>query len=144
MNRLAQAFLVLCALVFFAIGANTFANPLAAMSPLDLAINSPRALNEIRANYGGLQIGIGLVLIWGAVSRGFRSQALLVQTLLMGGLAFGRLVHWLQDGNPGEFNNLLLGVELGVTVASLVLWAVLRRAQHEVRRVPSTRAGGSR
>lgn len=25
MNRLAQAFLVLCALVFFAIGANTFA-----------------------------------------------------------------------------------------------------------------------
>lgn len=136
MNRFAQVFLFLCAVVFFAIGLNTFANPLAAMSPLDLAVNSPRALNEIRANYGGLQIGIGLVLLWGVLRSEFRAQALLVQALLMGGLASGRLVHWATDGSPGEFNNLLLAVEVTVTVVSLVVWAVLRRQAENPRQLP--------
>ncbi|MDP2226931.1 MAG: DUF4345 family protein, partial [Moraxellaceae bacterium] len=77
MSVLTKPFLLLCGISFILIGFNTFRDPVAAMALVDLSVSSVSALNEIRANYGGMQIGIGLLLL-----AGFRLPSLAAPALL--------------------------------------------------------------
>ena len=54
--RLTQIFLLLSGIGFMLIGINTFRDPIAAMAGVELGVQSINALNEVRANYGGMQI----------------------------------------------------------------------------------------
>jgi hypothetical protein len=121
-SKASTLFLGLCGVAFVAIGVNTFIDPIAAMAPVDLGINTLKARNELLANYGGMQIGIGVYLLLSCYLVSIRKSALLAQFLIVGGLACGRLVSIAWDGNPGSFNNFLLGLESGVALISLLLW----------------------
>ena len=120
-SKASAIFLGLCSLGFIAIGINTFVDPIAAMAPVDLGINTLKARNELLANYGGMQIGIGLYLLAACYLISIRKSALLAQCLIVGGLACGRLASLVLDGNPGSFNNFLLGLESSIALISLVL-----------------------
>lgn len=124
MSRLVKLFLVLCALAFIYIGLATFHDPLAALAPVEITSNSVSALNELRANYGGLQIGIGLLLLIGALLPSMTRPALLVQALLVGGLAAGRLVSIGLDGLPNGFVLMLLALESTIALLSAVFWVL--------------------
>ena len=65
--RLTQIFLLLSGIGFMLIGINTFRDPIAAMAGVELGVQSINALNEVRANYGGMQIGIGILLFSAAL-----------------------------------------------------------------------------
>lgn len=125
--RLSRGFLLLCGLAFLLIGAHTFADPLAAMAPVELNVGTVSALNELRANYGGLQIGMGLLLLAGLWRTALTGPALLAQALLVGGLAVGRLVSLALDGQP---NDLVLGLLALESVVALVSLTLLRRHLH--------------
>ena len=86
MTRLTQLFLLLSGIGFMLIGVNTFRDPVAAMAGVELGVPSISALNEIRASYGGLQIGIGLLLVSAAFMTWLTRPALLVLSLVTGGL----------------------------------------------------------
>lgn len=122
MKKLTQGFLLLCGLSFLLIGANTFYDPLAAMAPVELNVDTVSALNELRANYGGLQIGMGLFLLAGLYRQVFTGPALLAQTLIVGGLVVGRVVSIALDGHPNAFVQGLLVLESAVTLISLALF----------------------
>jgi len=117
-----KGFLLLCGLSFLLIGANTFHDPLAAMAPVDLNINTVSALNELRANYGGLQIGMGLFLLAGLCCPTCTRPALLAQVLIVGGLAAGRLVSIALDGQPNAFVQGLVVLESVIALLSLALY----------------------
>lgn len=118
--RSVSVFLTVCALAFAAIGINTFIDPLSAMAPLNLDVNTPGALNELRANYGGMQLGMAVLLALGLLKPALRHPALVAQALLVGGLAAGRLVSWSVDGVLPQFNAILLGVEVATALLSVV------------------------
>ena len=113
-EKITQGFLLLCGLSFLLIGANTFHDPLAAMAPVELNINTVSALNELRANYGGLQIGMGLFLLAGLCCKTMTRPALLAQALIVGGLAL--------DGQPNEFVQGLIVLESVTALLSLALF----------------------
>ncbi len=127
MPRLVTLFLLLCALAFIYIGIATFHDPRAALAPVEIVPASVSAFNEARANYGGLQIGIGFFLLAGAFVPSLTRSALLMQTLLVGGLAFGRVVSVSVDGVPNPFMLMLLALES--TIALLSLAFLLQRGK---------------
>lgn len=122
MERVTQGFLLLCGLSFLLIGINTFHDPLAAMAPVELNINTVSALNELRANYGGLQIGMGLFLLVGLCCKNYVRPALLAEALIVGGLAVGRLVSIALDGQPNAFVQGLIVLESVIALLSLALY----------------------
>ncbi|MDI1302622.1 MAG: DUF4345 domain-containing protein [bacterium] len=118
----ARLFLLLCGVAFALIGLNTFLNPLGAMAPVGLNINTVSALNELRATYGGMQVGIGLLLLSGFHVPALTRPALLAQLLIVGGLALGRVVSITIDGMPDTFVQGLLVLESIVAVLSLLFF----------------------
>lgn len=121
MQRLVRPFLALCALAFALIGVNTFLDPLAAMAPVELAVDTVSARNELRANYGGLQLGLALFLLAGVLRPHWQRPALLAQALLVGGLVLGRAASIALDGLPNGFVQGLLVLEVVTAGLSLLL-----------------------
>lgn len=122
MEKLTQCFLLICGISFLLIGTNTFHDPLAAMAPVELNINTVSALNELRATYGGLQIGMGLFLLAGIACKSMTRPALLAQALIVGGLASGRLISIALDGQPNAFVQGLIVLESVTALLSLALF----------------------
>ena len=122
-ERITRCFLLVSALGFLLIGINTFRDPLAALAGVELAVNTVSALNELRANYGGLQIGMSLFLLTGLLQPAMTRPALLAQTLLVGGLAIGRVVSIALDGPPNATVQGLLVLESVTALLSLALYA---------------------
>lgn len=91
---------------------------------------APQALTEIRAFYGGLQIGVGLFLLW-CFRRRETSLGLVLVGLAVGGAAIGRTLGILLDESLTRFHLANLSIEL-VTVA-LVALALLRKRRPAVR-----------
>lgn len=128
MSRFTGMFLGLCGLAFVLIGANTFVDPLRAVAPLELQAFTVSALNEVRATYGGMQVGIGLFLWAGVRSAALTRPALLAQALVVGGLAAGRLIGIGLQGWPSGFVQGLLVLESVIAVVSVVLYRRHARA----------------
>ena len=122
MTRLTQLFLLLSGIGFMLIGVNTFRDPVAAMAGVELGVPSISALNEIRASYGGLQIGIGLLLVSAALMTWLTRPALLALSLVTGGLVVGRLMSIMIDGMPNSTVQALLGLEFFTTVIAIFLF----------------------
>ena len=77
---------------------------------------------ELRAMYGGLDLGIGAFLAWGAWRPDGARPALAFGALALGGLACGRAVGIVLD-DPGGVMVRLLASEVvsgGLCVAALV------------------------
>ena len=104
------------------IGVNTFRDPVAAMAGVELGVQSINALNEVRANYGGMQIGIGILLFSAALLQWLSRSALLALSLITGGLVVGRLVSIMLDGMPNTTVQALLILEFVTTVAAIFLF----------------------
>lgn len=122
-TKITRGFLLVSALGFLLIGINTFRDPLAALAGVELAVNTVSALNELRANYGGLQIGMALFLLTGLIRPDMTRPALLAQMLLVGGLAIGRVVSIALDGPPNATVQGLLVLESVTALLSLALYA---------------------
>ena len=122
MTRLTQLFLLLSGLVFILIGVNTFRDPVAAMAGVELGVQSINALNEVRANYGGMQMGIGLLLVSAALMTWLTRPALLALSLVTGGLVVGRLMSIMIDGTPNSTVQALLGLEFFTMVIVIFLF----------------------
>ena len=117
MMRLTQIFLLLSGIGFMLIGINTFRDPIAAMAGVELGVQSINALNEVRANYGGMQMGIGILLFSAALLQWLSRSALLALSLITGGLVVGRLVSM-----PNTTVQALLILEFVTTVAAIFLF----------------------
>ena len=122
MMRLTQIFLLLSGIGFMLIGINTFRDPIAAMAGVELGVQSINALNEVRANYGGMQMGIGILLFSAALLQWLSRSALLALSLITGGLVVGRLVSIMLDGMPNTTVQALLILEFVTTVAAIYLF----------------------
>ncbi len=102
--------------------------PLALTGPAGFGPLSPSATTDIRATYGGFQIGSGAFLVWSAQSRDRFRPALLLAVLMIGAVFSSRVIGIVLDGDLGDFHRMGLVLEATLTAATIF---VLRRARDE-------------
>jgi hypothetical protein len=117
-----RAFLVLVALNFVGVGGYNLLFPAQGMAGFELSLGSPSSLNEIRANYGGMHLLLGLFFLSGALRAEARRSALLLAAIFTGGLVGGRIVSLVLDGSPNGFVWRLLALEAAGCAAAFALW----------------------
>ena len=111
-ERFARLVLGLSALAFAGIGAAFLVAPEAMAARVGVSLAGAAAANDVRAVYGGLQLGVAACLVWCARRPETLRSGLAVQLFTFGGLAAARLVSLLLDGNPGALGLALHAAEL--------------------------------
>ena len=119
--------LILLALFVLVAGLASFASP-ASLGQQAGWSATPGGLTEIRAFYGGLQVGLGCFLLWCARRRERLLSGLLAAGFSVGGIGIARAFGLLLDQAPTTYNLANLAVEI-VTVA-VVAVAVSRHRRH--------------
>ena len=139
---LERGFLGLMGSVFLVSGVFFFFDPHAMAASLGIAPLDASGETEIRATYGGLVVGSGLMLLAGLVSRPMAVAALTATLFGGGGLVLTRIVIETFFGEPGFSVNqgIVTLFELALVGLAFVL---LRRALVDQGRTPARRDAAS-
>ena len=95
---------------------------------VDLAPVTATARSDVRAVFGGLELGVGAWLAVCARRPAWHPPALVAQALTFGGLAAARLLSLVLDGLPRAVTFALWAPELGGAALALLALRQLRAA----------------
>ena len=126
----AKVVLVFFGLSFGGFGVWALLSPLSMAKLLHFSLHTPSAVTEIRAFYGGLEIGLAIFMVTAAFYRPLIPGALLALVATAGGIALARIVGIIADGSGSLFMYGALVWELAG--ASLGLIAFLQVARHKI------------
>jgi hypothetical protein len=124
----ARAYLYFVGVMGLVFGVWYLVAPVAWTDPTGFGPLGPNALTDVRATYGGFQIGLGLFTLWAAAEAARVRMALVLQALTIGAIGSCRLVGFAIDGSPNGF--LISAVVTETTFTALALVA-LRRLPRE-------------
>jgi hypothetical protein len=126
--RFARVVLFVAGAIYLLFGALFLVQPDRSAGWVDLQLGSPSARTEIRAFYGGLEIGLALFLAGCAFSSRWITAGLVALATACACTAAGRIVGMLVDGSSSTIILVSLAVELAiVAVAVVALWRVGHR-----------------
>jgi hypothetical protein len=120
----ARIVLVLSALVWLPYGVYCFVRPDSLAEAAGVVATTPVGVIELKAMYGGLQVGIGLLCALGAARLPLQRPALVALLFLTAGLGLARLGGVASAGSLDGYNGFALGFEWGT--AALSAWLVSR------------------
>jgi hypothetical protein len=127
MKHFDRTFLAVVGVIFLGVGGFNLFFPVAGIAAFEIQIATASALNEVRANYGGMHFAMGLLFVSGALVGRLRVPALLVAALFTGGLVLGRSLSLALDGWPNPFLWAFFALEaLGCVLGSVLV----KRAWH--------------
>ena len=86
---------------------------------------APGGLTDVRATYGGIQLGMGGFLLWAAADEARVRPALVLVMLSIGAVALSRAIGLAVDGSANPFH--VSGLVTEITLTALSAFA-LRRA----------------
>ena len=112
--------------IFVASGLFAFLDPVALGQWLGIGPVGPSGETEIRATYGGLVAGIGLLLLSGLWSRKLAFAGLSVVVFGVGGLVLTRLFGEIFSGGPGIDANQGIAIVFEL-IAAAIGFLLLRR-----------------
>lgn len=127
----ARIVLTATGLVFFIHGLVCFIHPATIGIESGLAMPTPGSVIEVRAEYGGLPMALGLFFLAAALQKIQVRTGLLVMVTALGGYATARIAAALITAEIDQYNAAAIVYEL--TTASLALWA-LKRGQSPFRK----------
>jgi hypothetical protein len=105
--------------------------PESMMDPAGFGAVGPGGLTDVRATYGGFQLGMGAFLLWAAADAARVRAGLLLIALSIGAVALSRAFGLALDGSLNSFHMGGLVTELSLTAFTLFA----------LRRVPSSPEG---
>jgi len=114
--------------MFFGFGVALLLFPSEVIGLAFIEASHPTARMEIRAFYGGLEIGLALYLFY-SIKKQHLTHALTLSSLVLGGIILGRLFDAAIDGVEGNFLYYALLVETLLFIASLLLLRSSKDAQ---------------
>lgn len=117
--RLAPLALALAALGFVGFGLAFLVAP-DLLALVDLAPTTSAARSDVRAIYGGMELGVGVLLALAARRPAWWRLGLTAQALTLGGAAVGRLVGVALDGTPRALTGGFAALEVVGTVLAVV------------------------
>jgi len=115
--------LALCALGFLGFGLWLLVEPAGTLAKIGIDASSPIGLVELRAFYGGLELGLGLFLACCLLRPDWQAAGLWLVLLANGGMGLSRLLAiWLGGAAVGGYLAWALLWELGfAALAGLAL-----------------------
>ena len=116
--------------IFVASAVFAYIDPYTLGEAMGIAPADPSGVTEIRATYGGLVAGIGLLLICGVWSRRLAFAGLACTVFGVGALVLTRLAAEVFAGGPGISANQGLAIAFELIVVALGVF-FLRRALRE-------------
>lgn len=116
--------------IFVASAVFAYIDPYTLGEAMGIAPADPSGVTEIRATYGGLVAGIGLLLISGVWSRRLAFAGLACTVFGVGALVLTRLAAEVFAGGPGISANQGLAIAFELIVVALGVF-FLRRALRE-------------
>ncbi|GMU42922.1 MAG: DUF4345 family protein [Xanthomonadales bacterium] len=99
---------------FLAFGAWMLVAPQSAMTMVGLAVPDGAAATEIRAFYGGLELGLGALLLAAVHKVQYQRAGLVLGCVSYGSIGGARLLGMAVDRDPSAFLWLALVIELGL------------------------------
>src|SRR5207342_3678885 len=124
MKTFSMVLLTLAGAGFLAFGVWLILDPAGGLATVGIAALSPAGLIELRALYGGLELGLGAFLLLCALRPDWRRPGLWAVLLGNGGIGLTRLVSIALSGVFVPFFAYALIWELGF--AALAAWALRR------------------
>lgn len=119
-----QAVIAIDALIFLGLGAAMLYDPLPLLTGVGVGAVGPQSVaapTELRAMYGGLEIGLGLSCLLGLRRPAWQAPTLAMCTLALAGLGSGRLIGILLDGATPLLLMLLLSEILSAALNGAAL-----------------------
>jgi len=116
--------LTVTGLVFFVHGLVCFIHPATIGIESGLAMPTPSSVIEVRAEYGGLPIALGLFFLAAALQKIEVRTGLIVMLTATAGYATSRILAVAIMGQLDQYNTAAILYE--VTTALLSLWALRR------------------
>lgn len=120
-SRGLDLFLAVLGVVFVAYGLFCFVQPGFLAGAAGVTATSPTGVTELRAMYGGLQTGFGVLLLAAARDRRLRRSGVAVLAFLVPGLAIARATGSTIDGGLTSYTVGALVFEISTSVAAVVL-----------------------
>ncbi|MFP6584986.1 MAG: DUF4345 domain-containing protein [Candidatus Hydrogenedentota bacterium] len=114
--------LTLDALVFLTTGLVFLFTPMRLLSHLGINSLPPEALTDIRAVYGGIELGIAAYLFSRILRLKNLHEPLLLCTLIMSAMVVTRIYGILVDGSAVRITIVLLTMEVIGTILSGAAW----------------------
>ena len=118
-----QVLIVIAALIFTGFGVWFLIKP-TALQGIGIEATSASARTDIRATYGGFELGVAAFLFWCAYREDWQHIGLIAATLFVAGFGVGRGVGILVEGGATAFMWSLLAIEVAYTGAAL--WCLNR------------------
>ena len=84
-----------------------------------IMLSHPTGIMEVRSFYGGLEIGLGLFLLYALINESLRWPALLLTALVLGFILAGRLFGTYVDGIEGNYLYYALAIESPIWLLAL-------------------------
>jgi hypothetical protein len=119
-----RSFFAISTLVWLGYGVYCFFQPGALAEAAGVEAHTPTATTELRAMYGGVQAGIGLLCAGAFARTTLRRPALLALLFIVGGLGTTRLLGALLDGSFSSYTFMGLGFEW--TTIAVAAWLLQR------------------
>lgn len=129
--NLARLSLATTAAAFAGFGVAFLAKPTAMTRKVDILAKRPNARTEIRAMYGGMEIGLAAFFASAAASPEWHRPALVAQACAIGGLAVGRFVGMAADESGTLMKSLFVAE---ATAAATALEALAQSANSTFQR----------
>jgi hypothetical protein len=127
----ARLVLRLSAVPFAGVGLAFLLFPAAMAAQVDISLASATADHDVRAVYGGLQLGCAALLLFAAARPERVRFGLVAQLALYGGLASARLLAWAWAGTPGPLGVALHAAEIAGIALGALAWRRLAATGRE-------------
>ena len=121
-----QVLIIIAALIFTGFGVWFLIKP-TALAGIGIEATGASARTDIRATYGGFELGVAAFLFWCASREDWHHVGLIAAMLFVAGFGVGRGVGILCEGGATAFMWSLLAVEVVYTACAL--WHLTHAAE---------------
>jgi len=132
-RKIEKWFMLASAAAFFYFGFGFLLFPTSFCATLDIQLNSPTAITDIRAIYGGFEIGVGIFICFCTRNPLFHRPGLLAVACTVGGFGAGRLFGIVVDGSTVPLMVGFAILEITVTIIALFLFFRLKDTKDTTR-----------
>ena len=133
--KLALIVTAISAVIFIGFGTAFLLIPATMSTWVGFTVNTPTAMADVRATYGGCELGVGLFLAFCLLRRTWIDAALILQVMTLAGYATGRVLGIAGDGPQQAITYIAFAVEAGGVAIALVALAMLARERRTAAKI---------